>query len=119
MGIMNCPDCDGKVSNRVATCPHCGCPDPQRNQTTMNCPECSKEIDEHAKKCPHCGKTEPKMSGEIRATLLNSMMGPKCPKCGGFMQKMDAGSRGTAFGSGNLLGAFMNSHRCGACGHLS
>ena len=24
--IRSCPDCNGKVSRRVQTCPHCGCP---------------------------------------------------------------------------------------------
>jgi len=43
----------------------------------------------------------------------------KCPVCGiGKLVKMDAGGRGAAFGAGNLLGAFMKTHRCNCCGHL-
>jgi hypothetical protein len=41
-----------------------------------------------------------------------------CPLCGGTLVRMDAGERGKAFGGGNLLGAFMKTHRCNCCGHL-
>jgi hypothetical protein len=26
MAILKCPDCDGKVSSKATSCPHCGCP---------------------------------------------------------------------------------------------
>ncbi len=26
MGVVKCPDCEGKVSDKIKACPHCGCP---------------------------------------------------------------------------------------------
>jgi ribosomal protein L37E len=87
--ITNCKDCGGKVSTEAAACPHCGCPN-VRNET------------------------------EQQQAMRRLLTSGNCPVCRtGNLVRMDAGSRGTAFGQGNLLGAFIKSHRCNRCGYLA
>tara|TARA_Y100000766_G_C18447994_1_gene384570 strand:- start:209 stop:496 length:288 start_codon:yes stop_codon:yes gene_type:complete len=92
----------------------------------IKCWECGKQISDTAASCPSCGaakKTNP--DAEVDAAIqrvARSLMDAgtmSCPACGGRMTKMDAGDRGSAFGSGSLLGAFTKQYRCGACGHLA
>lgn len=34
MALIQCPECEGKVSDKAQTCPHCGCPISSPQQTT-------------------------------------------------------------------------------------
>ena len=36
MPLLNCPDCEGKVSDSATHCPHCGLPDPASRVKTIN-----------------------------------------------------------------------------------
>lgn len=88
--LLNCKVCSGKVSSDATTCPHCGTPN-FRNETTE----------------------------QMVKRVVSQSVGD-CPACRvGYLCPMDAGSRGVAFGSGNLLGAFTKSHRCSSCGYLA
>ena len=66
---------------------------------------CGKKVDEAER-----------FAQSVAQSLLNAGTIP-CPACGGRMTKMGAGERGSAFGSGSLLGAFTKQYRCAACGH--
>src|SRR5204862_262373 len=99
--------------------------------------DCGKDMSPHASSCPNCGRPKhvpsspeeraayftrtgqlhPDTREEIRQNPYDGR--PRCPKCGSYsVKRMDAGERGKAFGGGNVLGAFMNSMRCQACGGL-
>ena len=88
----------------------------------IKCWECGKQISDTAAACPSCGAAKKvdeaeRFAKSVAQTLMNAGTIP-CPACGGRMTKMGAGERGSAFGSGNLLGAFTKQYRC-ACGHLA
>lgn len=90
----------------------------------ISCPDCEGKVSLNAKSCPHCGNTkiDPKkvaaQERQKQLDIMTSILGiPKCPACGGVATSLK-GQRGAAFGAGNLIGAFSNSMRCGACGHL-
>ena len=51
MGIKICPDCGGKVSETLSTCPHCG----YSYSPTVRCPECYAEVSKKSPECPYCG----------------------------------------------------------------
>lgn len=72
--------------------------------------------------------TTPNTPGESLFNAINNQtsrgpilgqVGPRCPLCKGGMVPLTAGSRGTAFGGGNILGAFSKSLVCKKCGHLA
>ena len=49
---------------------------------------------------------------------FSKILSGNCPICHiGNLVPMDAGDRGTLFGQGNFLGAFIKSHRCSYCGY--
>ena len=70
--IINCPACNGKVSDQAAACPHCGQP--------------------MAKRCPKCGsKNVERISGASKglnavmwgAFAANTIMNDfRCKQCG-------------------------------------
>lgn len=37
--LMKCPECGGQVSDRAATCPHCGCPVEKKPWLSLYDPE--------------------------------------------------------------------------------
>ena len=93
--LINCQECAGKVSSEAAACPHCGTPDFLTETKDQAWQRTLKQVGESALK-------------------------GNCPVCHvGNLAKMDAGSRGSAFGQGNLIGAFSKSHRCSNCGYLA
>jgi hypothetical protein len=56
----------------------------------------------------------------LRKSIQQMFSSGSCPVCGsGKLIKMDAGARGTSFAEGNLLGAFIKSHRCNSCGYTA
>ena len=118
MGVISCPDCEGKVSESAASCPHCGCPDPQRNQPEKEVVVTAEMKANWASFGWSVEEGLMMMKASEDGSLLASLnSGPKCPLCGGNMQQI---SKGTAFGKGHILGAFMKSGlECVACGHLT
>lgn len=54
MALKPCVECGRAVSDRAATCPHCGHPAPTVRQGKP-CPECAKEIPHGARTCLNCG----------------------------------------------------------------
>jgi hypothetical protein len=89
----------------------------------INCKECGDKVSSNAATCPHCGTSEFRDETNeewCKRMALKSLWSGNCPMCRiGNLTKMDAGSRGAAFGQGNLLGAFTKSHRCGNCGYIA
>lgn len=87
----------------------------------VSCPDCGGKVSLNAESCPHCGNTKidlEKVAAEERFELMQSFdFRPKCPACGGRASSLK-GQRGTAFGAGNILGAFTKSMRCDLCSHL-
>lgn len=58
--IVPCPECNGKVSDTVPACPHCGFamkpapPDDFEEVDRVACPYCAEPIHAAATICPHC-----------------------------------------------------------------
>ena len=50
MGVVNCPNCGGKVSSSRNNCPHCN-----YVFKKITCPECKEECSDGLKECPTCG----------------------------------------------------------------
>ena len=48
MAIINCPECNGKISDTVKQCVHCGAP-------ITVCPECGTVFAKRIDTCPECG----------------------------------------------------------------
>lgn len=48
MAIVNCPECNEKISNEAKVCPHCGV-------SLRHCKECGSAVLSHLKTCPCCG----------------------------------------------------------------
>ncbi len=88
----------------------------------LNCKVCSGKVSSDAATCPHCG-TSNFRSETVEQMISRIVREPRsgsCPACRiGDLCHMNAGTRGQAFGSGNLLGAFTKSHRCNHCGYLA
>jgi RNA polymerase subunit RPABC4/transcription elongation factor Spt4 len=62
MALINCPECQKEISDKVKICIHCGYPlisehsnDNTPKMPIITCPECKKEISDKDKACPHCG----------------------------------------------------------------
>lgn len=51
MPMINCPECGREISDKAATCPHCGTPVQQKF-----CKHCGAKIDKDCVVCPNCGK---------------------------------------------------------------
>lgn len=63
-------------------------------------------------------KLDKELEEGLRRSIQQMFGAGNCPVCGcGKLVKMDAGARGTSFAEGNLLGAFIKSHRCDSCGY--
>jgi hypothetical protein len=140
--LIECPQCAAKISAKDAFCSLCGCNtkvpggkslEPKRIIRPPEASSYSEWAKEHIQ-CPNCNEFA--RNGEISCVWCRHSlqgvssvywvenlrqtrsMGRNCPLCGGQLERMDAGLRGTAFGAGNLLGAFTHTHRCSSCGHL-
>lgn len=50
MALIQCVECNKELSEKAASCPHCGCPNNQ-----IKCPECSTFVDGSIDTCPTCG----------------------------------------------------------------
>ncbi len=50
MALIKCPECNREVSDRAASCPHCGCP---LNSTASQAPQSDFVSSLHAKEIPH------------------------------------------------------------------
>lgn len=57
MALVNCPECNGQISDKSSLCPHCGFPIEIRN---FSCPECKQLYNSEKKNCPYCGFPTPK-----------------------------------------------------------
>ncbi len=51
MAMINCPECGKEISDKAATCPHCGTPVQRKF-----CKHCGAKIDKDCVVCPNCGK---------------------------------------------------------------
>lgn len=57
MALINCPECDGKISDSVKQCIHCGA-------KISACPECHDVFAKHLDSCPTCGYRFKETNGE-------------------------------------------------------
>lgn len=57
MALIRCSECDGQVSDKAVSCPHCGAPAAValRKARKHTCDECEGEVEPEATACPHCG----------------------------------------------------------------
>ena len=79
MALINCPECNGVVSDKAHTCPHCGYPledMKNNNKTLIDCPNCGEKIDSLSKFCPECGISLKKSDVVETVNLI------ECPQCG-------------------------------------
>lgn len=53
MALIKCSECGREISDKAASCPHCGNPILQRILPT--CPECGNAVHVNALTCPNCG----------------------------------------------------------------
>ena len=82
MALIQCPECENKVSSTVEACPHCGYPLPAQLRT-QRCPECGSEQALDAESCSVCG-CPLAAPAPLRRTQI-------CPECG-EEQPLDAES---------------------------
>lgn len=58
MALIKCPECNGTVSDKASSCPHCGCPASAfkvlSDQNELRCPECHHILQPNEIKCPVC-----------------------------------------------------------------
>lgn len=75
MALMECPECCGRVSDKAASCPHCGCPIERRGADgVMYCPYCGEQNDASSLYCARCGKS---MTGDAESDMLSMQRQPK------------------------------------------
>ena len=55
MALVNCSVCEKKVSERAASCPHCGEPE---FLSEKSCPDCNQVVTRGVSSCPECGNPE-------------------------------------------------------------
>jgi len=65
MALVECKECNRKISEKATCCPKCGCSDPFINK--QECPECKTNIPNDSKTCPECGFPFPFQSIEKKA----------------------------------------------------
>lgn len=57
MAIVNCEECGKEISDRATSCPYCGAPTGNIQQSnTKFCKHCGESIDKECVVCPKCGK---------------------------------------------------------------
>ena len=61
MALIECPECGGKVSDKVPACIHCGYPlkesVEEKTQQIQFCPYCGKQNNIESTFCGYCGKS--------------------------------------------------------------
>ena len=58
MALIQCPECEGKVSDKAKACIHCGYPlHDDSPASTQFCPYCGRENNASSAFCAYCGKT--------------------------------------------------------------
>lgn len=58
MSLINCPECNHKISSNAKSCPKCGYTIKKKDieqQLTLFCPECNSTIPNLSPTCPKCG----------------------------------------------------------------
>ncbi len=82
MGIKICPDCEGKVSESLDACPHCG----HEFKEEISCPDCGEMVAADSASCPVCGHKFISKSAQYQ--IVNNVEAPKakvidiaCPNC--------------------------------------
>lgn len=77
MAIINCPECNGSISDTVKQCVHCG--------VTINvCPECKAVYTEKLDACKSCGYTFVNRSGAKAPTI-----GEECTDASSVIKKWE------------------------------
>ena len=75
MAIVNCEECGKEISDKAVTCPYCGAPTGNIQQSnTKFCKHCGESIDKECIICPKCGKQveEIKNSKDDRNIVINN-----------------------------------------------
>jgi len=59
MALIDCPNCNQKISDKAMVCPHCGVNLPrimvESEKKILTCEECGSELPADASSCPNCG----------------------------------------------------------------
>ena len=53
--LVECPDCQARISTSALACPHCGCPRLHDSDRLKSCPECRAPVSIASRRCPQCG----------------------------------------------------------------
>jgi hypothetical protein len=64
MALVDCPECERKVSDKAGECPGCGCPVQEMLIEGISCPECGVENLRQAVSCGECGYPISEMDSE-------------------------------------------------------
>ncbi len=70
--IINCPECGGAVSDKAASCPHCGCPIKVEQEERLLCPKCMSDKIETVKQGFSAGKA---IAGTVVFGLQGALAG--------------------------------------------
>ena len=110
MALLNCPECEQKISDKAEACPSCGYPislalkeksEPLSLELPpgfvgyIDCTSCEKPFDGNHESCPHCGAVNTLYAeallryGEEKRPSPNEV---KCPNCSST--KHHSGDRG-------------------------
>ena len=54
MALINCPECNHRISDKSASCPNCGLPS-SKMMLLINCPDCSEPVSNQSPRCSNCG----------------------------------------------------------------
>jgi len=122
MAIVTCDDCGGKVSDRAASCPHCGCPvstgsSARYDGPLSRCGACGKQVSVTAGQCPHCGCEFCEVEG---CTQPRASAPPIAIPGGGSLGSLvREGRRSLAIGrESKRCREHQTATRCGKCGSL-
>ena len=73
MAIINCEECGKEISDRATSCPYCGAPTGNIQQSnTKFCKHCGEIIDKECVVCPKCGKQVEELSNSDKNIIINN-----------------------------------------------
>jgi antitoxin component YwqK of YwqJK toxin-antitoxin module len=79
MALIECSECNGKVSTKATSCPHCGLPGAsstkvhaeslaEEEMADIKCPECGSKFSDQPSFCHHCSLSKP-LNKHIEAAI--------------------------------------------------
>ena len=82
MALITCRECGNQVSDKAATCPHCGAPVVMRTmeEPKIICEECGNEIPSGAEICPNCGAPVAQPTETHKIPIMPSLAAADIPR---------------------------------------